>query len=63
MVLGDMVVLSEGSEFLILGFQLQNPKPQTRLSLPVFNWIAIDVGFVDGCGGFDIVFPRKVILR
>ena len=22
-----------------------------------------DVGFVDGCGGFDIVFPRKVILR
>ena len=22
-----------------------------------------DVGFVDGCGGFNIVFPRKVILR
>ena len=38
-------------------------EPEPRLSLPVFNWIAIDVGFVDGCGGFDIVFPRKVILR
>ena len=38
-------------------------EPKTRLSLPVFNWIAIDVGFVDGCGGFDLVITRKVILR
>jgi hypothetical protein len=42
---------------------LQNQNPETRLSLPVFNLIAIDVGFVDGCGGFDLVIPRKVILR
>ena len=49
--------------FRVSDFWFPVAKPETHLSLPVFNWIAIDVCFVDGCGGFDLVIPRKVILR
>ena len=55
----EVKVLSFG--FLVSSCKTRNPKPVSHY--PAFNWIAIDVGFVDGCCGFDIVFPRKVILR